>query len=93
MQSKNMGIQRIYVIIIYAYGFEGWEIPFFLLNEENEPMHIHIESDDNYAKFWLQPVQLAKSIGYNSKELNAIRKSVVENSVLFEEKWHEYFAN
>ena len=66
---------------------------FFFSNEWNEPAHIHIESDDNYAKFWLHPVQLAKSVGYNSKELNAIRKLVLENSSIFEEKWHEYFAN
>lgn len=54
-------------------------------------MHIHVESGEEYAKFWLRPVQLAKSIGYNSKEINAVRKLVEENTGLFEEKWHEYF--
>ncbi len=47
---------------------------FFFSKEINEPPHIHIESDDNYAKFWLEPVELAKSIGYNARELNEIRK-------------------
>jgi hypothetical protein len=37
-------------------------------------------------------LQLAKSTGYNSKELNAIRKLVQEYVGLFEEKWHEYFG-
>ncbi len=36
----------------------------------NQPMFIYVESDDKYAKFWLKPVQLAKSVGYSAKELN-----------------------
>ncbi|MEK7241536.1 MAG: DUF4160 domain-containing protein, partial [Planctomycetota bacterium] len=26
---------------------------FFFSNEGSEPVHIHVESDDKYAKFWL----------------------------------------
>jgi len=40
---------------------------FFFSNEGSEPIHIHVESDEKYAKFWLQPVQLARSIGYSAK--------------------------
>ena len=65
---------------------------FFFSNESNEPVHIHVESDDKYAKFWLVPVQLAKSVGYNAKELNEIRKLVSEHLNIFKEKWHEYFG-
>jgi len=36
---------------------------FFFSNEHAEPRHIHVESDDNYAKFWLEPLDLAKSAG------------------------------
>ncbi len=64
---------------------------FFFSNEGDEPMHIHVESDDKYAKFWLKPVQLAKSVGYSAKELNEIRKLVLENANIFEERWHEHF--
>ena len=42
---------------------------FFFSNESKEPAHIHVESDDKYAKFWIDPVHLAKSVGYNAKEL------------------------
>ncbi len=54
-------------------------------------MHIHIESDEKYAKFWLEPVQLTKSIGYSAKELNEIRGLVLENLNLFKERWYGYF--
>jgi hypothetical protein len=65
---------------------------FFFSNEGNEPPHIHVESGDHYAKFWLEPVQLAKSLGYNARELNEIRNLVLENTSLFKERWHEHFG-
>lgn len=65
---------------------------FFFSNEGKEPTHIHVESDDKYAKFWLEPVQLAKSVGYSSSELNEIRKLVLVNVNLFKEKWYEHFG-
>jgi len=64
---------------------------FFFSNEGSEPKHIHIESNEKYAKFWLEPVQLARSIGYSAKEINEIRGLVLENLNLFREKWNEYF--
>jgi hypothetical protein len=65
---------------------------FFFSNEGGEPVHIHVESDDKYAKFWLDPVQLAKSVGYTAHELNEIRKLVINNEDMLKEKWHEYFG-
>lgn len=65
---------------------------FFFSNEGDEPIHVHVESGDNYAKFWLEPVQLARSIGYSAGELNVIRKLVMGNVDRFKEKWHEHFG-
>ena len=31
-----------------------------------EPPHIHVERDDNIAKFWLDPVRLQRSDGFFS---------------------------
>jgi len=53
---------------------------------------VHIESGENYAKYWLKPVVLAKSFGYHPAELSYLRKLVAINQELFLEKWHEYFA-
>jgi len=65
---------------------------FFFSNEAKEPAHIHVESGHKYAKFWLEPVQLVKSIGYNAKELSQIRKLIVSNSSEFKRRWNEYFG-
>ncbi len=65
---------------------------FFFSNEADEPVHIHVESDDKYAKFWLEPVRLAKSAGYNAKELSEIRNLILENVNTIKRKWDEYFS-
>jgi hypothetical protein len=66
---------------------------FFFSNEGHEPAHIHVESGDCYAKFWLDPVRLARSVGYNARELNELRKLAIGNVKFFKEKWHEHFGS
>ena len=63
---------------------------FFFSNEGNEPMHVHVESAEQHAKFWLHPVALVDSVGYNGKELTRLRKIIEERAVFFMEKWNEH---
>jgi hypothetical protein len=65
---------------------------FFFSGEGREPPHIHVESAGNYAKFWLRPVALARSVGYNAREIRRLRDLVVEHRDRFEEKWNEHFS-
>jgi hypothetical protein len=65
---------------------------FFFSNEGTEPRHIHVESDDNYAKFWLEPIDLAKSVGYKERELSEIRELIQDNVQLFKAKWDAHFS-
>ena len=64
---------------------------FFFSNEGFEPVHIHIEKGEKYAKFWLYPLSVAYNDGFNSSELNKIEKVVMRHKNLIEEKWNEYF--
>ena len=66
---------------------------FFFSNDIREPVHIHVESDDKYAKFWLEPVQLARSIGYRAKELSKISNMIIENQGVLKRRWDEYFGH
>lgn len=70
---------------------EGYRF-FFYSNEGVGKPHIHVESGDSYAKYWLKPVTLAKNFGYKSSELTHLRGLVERHEELFLEKWHEYFA-
>ena len=66
---------------------------FFFSNEGNEPLHIHVETGENYAKFWLEPIVLARSIGYNPKEMRELRELVEKHKAMFIRRWHEYFGD
>ena len=67
---------------------------FFFSREGHEPPHIHVETAENYAKFWLSPeVSLAEAVGYNARELRKVRELVEQNAALFREKWHEHLGS
>ena len=61
-------------------------------NEGTEPPHIHVKAAGDEAKFWLDPVQLCANYGFNGRELNEVRKLVVEHRDRLMEAWHEYFG-
>jgi len=63
---------------------------FFFSDERNEPAHVHVESGHQYAKFWLEPVELAASGGYRAFELNEIRRLVILPQELCKRKWNEH---
>ena len=65
---------------------------FFFSNEWNEPIHIHVARENDYAKFWLDPVALVKNYGFSARELTEIRKLVLINQESIKENWHEYFG-
>ena len=64
---------------------------FFFAGDGGEPVHVHIENENKIAKFWIEPVRLAQSGGFNSHELNTIQRHVNDNKELIIEKWNEYF--
>ena len=64
---------------------------FFYSNEGFEPVHIHVETGNKAAKFWLSPVALAYSHGYNSGELKKVRQIVIDHADTFVGAWHDYF--
>ena len=64
---------------------------FFYSNEGSEPMHIHVEKGESIAKFWLEPVELASSYGFNATEINLLRKLVSTQQQTFKQAWHEHF--
>lgn len=73
------------VFVINGFRF------FFFSNENNEPVHIHIEKAEDAAKFWLNPVVLEYNYGFTSGELKQIENIIQENSQKIILKWNEYF--
>ena len=48
---------------------------YFYSHEPNEPLHVHVDKSGCTAKFWLEPVCVARSIGFAAKEIKASSRS------------------
>ncbi|MFQ5492093.1 MAG: DUF4160 domain-containing protein [Phycisphaerae bacterium] len=66
---------------------------YFYSHEPNEPPHVHVDRDDLSTKFWLEPVALARNLGYSAKELRTIERIVTEHRDELLEAWHEHFGH
>lgn len=66
---------------------------YFYSHEPNEPPHIHIDRDDLSAKFWLEPVALARNFGFSARELGRLQDLVNQHQMKFLEAWHDRFGN
>lgn len=66
---------------------------FFYSADRNEPMHVHVERDVNRAKFWLDPVRLARSGGFAAAELRDVERLVVANREILVGRWNEHFTD
>ena len=65
---------------------------FFYSLDRGEPPHIHVEHGERSAKFWLEPISLARSDGFRAHELSELRSVVAEHAAIFVEAWHEHFG-
>jgi hypothetical protein len=57
----------------------------------NEPAHIHLESGNGWAIFWLRPVNLRDYRGYTPREVERIRRIVTANRGRLLRQWDEFF--
>lgn len=66
---------------------------FFYAGDWNEPPHIHIERDGDIAKFWLKPMRLQSSGGFNRSEIAKLTVLVTDHQNELLEAWNAYFKN
>lgn len=64
---------------------------FFYAGDRDEPPHVHVERENNIAKFWIDPIRLCTSGGFCRQEINKIYKLCIKNQELLLRSWHEYF--
>ncbi len=64
---------------------------YFYSHDLGEPIHVHVDRDENSAKFWLEPIELAYNLGFSARELRTIEKIIAENRKTMTEVWNEYF--
>lgn len=70
--------------------WRGFRFHFFS-NEGSEPLHIHVEKGGAEAKYWLEPVALARNVGFSARELRELEQKITAEHAALKEAWNEYF--
>lgn len=66
---------------------------YFYSHDLSEPPHMHVDRDEQSAKFWLKPVALARNLGFGAKELRVIERLLIENEEELLEAWYAHFRH
>jgi hypothetical protein len=65
---------------------------YFFSHEPSEAPHVHVDRDERSAKFWIDPVAIARNVGFSARELRRIETLVREHRELLLEAWRGYFG-
>ncbi|MEK7358089.1 MAG: DUF4160 domain-containing protein [Bdellovibrionota bacterium] len=64
---------------------------YFFSREEPRP-HVHVQSADGEAKFWIEPdIELVKNQGLNDRELGRILSVIAERREEIRNAWRRHF--
>lgn len=65
---------------------------YFYSHEPNEPPHVHVDKAGSSVKIWLDPVAIARNVGFAPHELNEVVRLVQQSSLTLLEAWREFFG-
>jgi len=67
-------------VVLRIKGYRFW----FYGADLDEPPHVHVGKEGHEAKYWMDPVALARARGFREHELNDIERilSEYQNNIL-----------
>jgi hypothetical protein len=72
--------------------FRDGPFRFFFFSREEERLHIHVQSPDGEAKFWIEPsIELARSYRLGAQDLGRVLQLVVDHEQEIRDAWHRHF--
>jgi hypothetical protein len=75
-------------------GFPRRSVPVLLLSREEERLHIHVQSPDGEAKFWLEPaIELARNYEPSAQDLSRVLQLIVEHEQEIRDAWRSHFGS
>jgi len=66
---------------------------YFYSHEPHEARHVHVDRDDDSAKFWLDPIGLARNFGFRPHELRELERLVTLRRGELLEAWHGHHGD
>ncbi len=74
------------------FRYKGYR--FFFFSREEERMHVLVMHAEGEAKIWMEPeIELHTSVGFSSKQINAILKQIIEHQDEIRQSWNNHFGN
>ena len=72
--------------------FRAGGFRFYFFSREEPRIHVHAQSADSEAKFWLDPaIELAVSYNLKEKDLTKVRKLIEEHEDEIRAAWKKHF--
>lgn len=66
----------------------------FFFSREEARMHVHIQSADGEAKFWIEPtVALANHTGFSERQLRELQALAEEHEDVIRSAWTTHFGS
>lgn len=72
-------------VVLRVKGYKFW----FYQADLTEPPHVHVAKDGKEAKYWLQPIDLARAGRFKSVDHNEISKIIRQNIDFLLNVWNE----
>jgi hypothetical protein len=72
-------------VVLRIRGYRCW----FYQADLAEPPHIHVGKEGKEAKYWMNPVALARSRGFRDHELNEIKRILLEHRDYILQTWRK----
>ncbi len=72
-------------VVLRIKGYKFW----FYQADLEEPPHVHIGKAGKEAKYWLDPIALARTRGFRDHELNQIEKILTKYRDRILAAWQE----
>jgi hypothetical protein len=73
--------------------FRDGPFRFFFFSREEERVHIHVQSPDGEAKFWLEPeIALARNYQLGEQDLRRVLQLVVDPEQEIRDVWQRHFG-
>jgi hypothetical protein len=67
---------------------------FFFFSREEERLHIHVQSADGEAKFWVEPrIELARTHGLSDQDLLRAEQLIEEREQEIRDAWASHFGS
>jgi hypothetical protein len=67
----------------------GYKFFFYEADVVNEPSHVHVTKEGNEAKYWLDPVRIAREGRFRKSELREIERIIQSNLEFLLKAWKE----